>query len=140
MHDAEQGAQAHHWLRQACQPAKHALDLCAKSGPAVHINALNQVGGTLDISSSKRVLYRFGEPSLLLIPAAGSQVEVGHQRLISLLQARAQGLGKQVVIAIPVPLVIQRDDKKVGLLQRGKPRLALLLASHCGTEGATELL
>ena len=43
-------------------------------------------------------------------------------------QMRREHLGKEVVIAIPLALVIQRHDKEVAALQGLQPRLAVRLA------------
>ena len=50
--------------------------------------------------------------------------------LIGLLrhQMRVENVGKEVVIAIPAALVIQRHDKEVASFQGLQPRLAFLLA------------
>ena len=56
---------------------------------------------------------------------------LGRRDLIGLLglQMRIEHLGKEVMIAIPVARVIQRDDKEVAALQGRQPGLAGLLAS-----------
>ena len=45
------------------------------------------------------------------IPETGTMVQERHQISVSLLELVAQGLGKEGMIAIPLPLVIQGDHK-----------------------------
>ena len=65
-----------------------------------------------------------GEQSLLLVPAAGAQVQVRDQRGSSLLQQPAQGLGKQAVVAIPLTLLVKSYQEQVRPLQEVEQNLA----------------
>ena len=60
-----------------------------------------------------RVRKGFEFQSSLFEPLAGAQVQPG----LLLRGALAQELGKQVVVAIPAPLVVQRDDEQVGAFE-----------------------
>src|SRR5258707_9221137 len=51
---------------------------------------------------------------------------------------RMEHVGKEVVIAIPVALVIQRNDKVVAALQSRQPRGAFLLAGDGIAERTTQ--
>ncbi len=53
-------------------------------------------------------------------------------------QMRMEHVGKEVVIAIPVAVVIQRHDKEVAALQSRQPRGAFLLAGDGIAERATQ--
>jgi len=58
------------------------------------------------------MLIRFGQIPIGLIPVAGPQVIVRHVRR-RLLQPQAQQIRKEPVIAVPLAIVIQRDDEQV---------------------------
>src|SRR2546423_12370 len=75
-----------------------------------------------------------GEQPLLLVPAASAQVQVRDQRGSSLLQQPPQGLGKQAVIAIPLPLLVKSNQKQVRPLQEVEQNLAPGLFPHGITE------
>jgi hypothetical protein len=57
-------------------------------------------------------------------------VEFRDQRRLRLLQSTAQHLGKQGVVAIPLPLVIEWNEKQVGMLQVLQQHLAIVPFSH----------
>ncbi len=52
-----------------------------------------------------------------LVPRAGAAVQIGNVFRLLSAQARAQQVGKQVVVAIPLAPVVQRHEEQVGLLQ-----------------------
>ena len=51
---------------------------------------------------------------------------------------RMENVGKEVMIAIPVALVIQRNDKQVASLQGLQQRVAFLLAGDGIAQRATQ--
>src|SRR5215469_8039472 len=51
---------------------------------------------------------------------------------------RGEHFGKQMVIAIPMPLVVQRNQKEIGPLQDREDRVAFLLVSDGVTERTTQ--
>src|SRR2546421_1189657 len=57
------------------------------------------------------------EALVLLVPPAGATVQGGDQRGGRLLQALTQDLDKQVMVAIPLPFVIEGGQKQIGTLQ-----------------------
>ena len=71
---------------------------------------------------------RIGRRTMLLVPLARAPMQ--RRYLIGLLrhQMRRENFGKEVVVAIPVPRVIERNDKEVAALQGLQPRVAFLLA------------
>src|SRR2546423_12024983 len=69
--------------------------------------------------------YCLGEALVLLVPPAGATMQGRDQRGGRLLQALAQGLGKQVMVAIPLPFVIEGDQEQVGTLQEVELCLAV---------------
>ena len=56
----------------------------------------------------------------------------------ALLQVAAQHLGKQVVVAVPAPLVVEGDHKQVRPLERFQHRLTPLLTRHRIAEWSAE--
>ena len=75
---------------------------------------------------------------MLLVPLTGAPMQ--RRYLIGLLrqQMRGEHFGKEVVVAIPVAPVIERNDKEVAALQRLQPRVAFLLAGDGITERTTQ--
>src|SRR5437588_2652617 len=101
---------------------------------------LDQAGGSLKIRGSQRMLYGFSKHLVLFVPGAGTTMQFGHQRGLSLLEAALEHLCKQVVIAVPASLLVQRDHKQVGPVEGFQHRLAPLRAGDGVTERTTEAL
>ena len=59
---------------------------------------------------------------------------------MGLLQATTQHLGKEVVVAIPVPLVVKGDKKEIGPFQVVQHRLSSCLFGHLITQGTAQAL
>ncbi len=53
-----------------------------------------------------------GQP-VFLVPLTGPPVQLGYKISFLLVQALAQKVSEKLVIAIPAPLVIQRNDKEI---------------------------
>ena len=68
---------------------------------------------------------RFGDQSLPLVPLAGPPVQLGHQISHLSLQSLAQDVGKEMMIAIPAPLLVQGHKEQVGCLECFEYLLAL---------------
>ena len=87
---------------------------------------LNQIGDPFVIRRCQRVLHRFGNQSLPLVPHAGAAVQAGHRfGRHAARQPLPQHLGKQMMVAIPLALIVQRHDKQVGALQLIQDELAV---------------
>src|SRR5437764_7395293 len=86
------------------------------------------------------MLYRFGGGPVLLVPGAGTAMQVGYPARFCLLQVAGEHLGKQVVVAVPSPLVIERDHKEIRFLERFQGCLSMFLTGHRLTEWSTEAL
>ena len=67
-----------------------------------------------------------GQPLVLLVPLAGPPVQFRLEIGLPLPQAVAQQVGKEVVIAIPAPVVVQGYDKKVVVFQIFQHRLGAI--------------
>src|SRR5438552_4730531 len=70
---------------------------------------------------SSRMVKRFNLQSMVFIPYAGTTMQFGHiphlifcRRGASLLQSLSQQIREELVIAVPTPLVVQRDKEQVG--------------------------
>src|SRR5439155_19036004 len=68
------------------------------------------------------MVKRFYLQAMVFIPLAGTTVQFGHiphliscRRGASLLQSLAQQISEELVIAVPPPLVVQRDEEQVGV-------------------------
>ncbi|MNE16452.1 hypothetical protein D3C80_1093960 [compost metagenome] len=75
---------------------------------------LHQVGGDIQVPCPQGLLHRLVEQPLALEPAAGTQVQA-RQRQAGL--AAAQQVGKQMVIAVPAPMFVQRHQEYLMRLQ-----------------------
>ena len=124
-----------------CQPVQYG-DHHTTKGQG-HPLSLNQALGALHIMGGSSVVKCFKLQTTLFIPSAGADVQFGHARLLFLwrrggvlVQSLPQQIGKEMVIAIPTPLFIQRDDKQVGAFQHFQGRLAVILAGERVAQGA----
>ena len=108
------------------EPAKH-RGLLSTPAHGWHCQ-LDQVRRSREILGGQRMADRIGRRTMMLVPLARALMQ--RRYLIGLLrhQMRRENFGKEVVIAIPVALVIERNDKEVASLQGLQPRVALLLA------------
>ncbi len=57
-------------------------------------------------------------------------MQLGDLLRLGLPQANAQRIGKQGMVAVPAPLVIQRGNQHIGALQRLQHSLAFWLATY----------
>jgi hypothetical protein len=114
--DAEHRAAADGVVGQGRQPAEQ--DRILPGAADGRHGQLHQVRRTVDVAGSQRVQDRVLDQVVGLGPAAGPQVQ--HRDLLGLLalQAGPQDVGEQVVVAVPLPPVVQGDDEEVGALER----------------------
>jgi hypothetical protein len=63
------------------------------------------------------MLHRFRNHTLLLEPARRTPMQLGHTLGVLLAQPVPQQVGEQVMVAVPAPLLIKRDEKQVGPLE-----------------------
>ena len=78
---------------------------------------LHQVGRVVEVLGGQGVPYRLLGQVVALVPPAGALVQ--QRNLVGLLaeQARSQHVGEQVVVAVPLPAIVQGDEEQVGALQ-----------------------
>ena len=82
----------------------------------------------VEVPRSQRVSDCLLSHVVRLIPVAGALVQ--QRDLFRLLgeQARPQHIGEQVVVAVPLPLVVQGDEEEVGPLQARQHAAAVVAA------------
>ena len=99
---------------------------------------LDQVRGSREILGGQRVADRIGHRTIVFVPLARAPVQGRY--LIRLLrhQVHTKNIGKKMVIAVPVALVIQRNDKEVASLQGFQSRVAFLFTGDGITQRAIQ--
>ena len=70
------------------------------------------------------MLKSFNLQSMVFIPLAGTAVQFGYapsfvlcRRGYALMQSLAQQISKEMVIAVPAPLIVQGDEEQVGVFE-----------------------
>src|SRR5438034_6389604 len=101
---------AHQCLGQRVHPLEHCVELTLE--PSGERNWFDQAGSELSVGNGKGVLHCFDKQRVLLVPGAGTAMQDGQLRWLCLLKVAAQYLSKQVVVAVPAPLVVQCDHKQ----------------------------
>src|SRR5260370_15417396 len=99
---------------------------CFPTEPEGGCSLLHQGSGQEVVRCGQRVRNGLTPLALRLIPAGCPDVQERHQVRLSSVQTSAQGLTKQIMIAVPLPLLIQRHDKEVGSLHLLQHLLARL--------------
>jgi len=97
-------------------------------------NKLYQIGCLLERLRRDGMLYSKSHEPMLSIPGTGSTMKLCFSMLGGPSQLMEQDVGKQMVIAIPLSLLVERYDKQVGSLQVFQDFLAILLTKHCIAE------
>jgi hypothetical protein len=107
---------------QRCQPAQNRPRRAAEEQR--HAPALQQPLSAVNVLGGGGMLEGFHLQIVGLAPDAGPDVQAGDgvSRQL-LLQPLSQQLAEKMVIAIPAPLVVQRDNEQVGALQGNQRRL-----------------
>ncbi|MGA2831142.1 MAG: hypothetical protein ABSF03_34095 [Streptosporangiaceae bacterium] len=78
---------------------------------------LDQVGRAIVVVAGDRVDDGVGEHSLFGVPAAGGPVQLRHSVWLLGEEPRAECVNEQVVVAAPLPLVVEGDDEQVPALE-----------------------
>jgi hypothetical protein len=92
---------------------------------------LHQVRGSVDILAGERMRDGLRSVAVQMEPPARPPVQLGDPVGMLLAQSRAQDVGEQVVIAEPLPPVIQRYEEQIGPFQLDQPCGTVGLAGHC---------
>ena len=114
-------------LRQGAQPLAHRPVLTALAHPG-H-GELHQVGGLVDVTAGEGVPDGVGQAVVLGVPVRGVVVQAPDVLGAPGRESRAQRLREEVVVAPPLPLVVERDHEEVRPLQRLQQLLAVGAAS-----------
>ena len=101
---------------------------------------LDQVCGPLGVPGSQGVANRVRRRSLLLKPEAGLTVQRRESAGLIRLEMHLEKFGKQVVVAVPVALVVQRYHEEVAPLQGFQACAAPGLARHGVAQRAAQPL
>ena len=91
---------------------------------------LDEVGRPVEVPRSQCMPDRLLGQVVRLVPAAGPLVQLRSQVGLLGEQARPQHLGEQMVVAIPLPLVVQGDEEEVRPLQGHEHVAPVVAAGH----------
>ncbi len=94
----------------------------------------NQIARSLEILRRNCVMDGIVHRTMLLIPHAGAPMQRGNLLRQVRRQMHTEDLGEEVMVAIPVAPVIQRNDKEIAALEGLQPRLAVWLARDGGAK------
>ncbi len=102
-------------LRHAFHPACESIELAAFE----HLLALgtDQFSGLVDITGQKKLVDGFGVVAVFGKPVAGGMVECLHALRILFGKLVLQQVGEEAVIAVPLTMLVQRDDEQVVAFQ-----------------------
>ena len=130
--DTEHRAAPDGVVGQRLQPAVHHRFLPVTSDR--RHGQLDQVGRPVEVSRGQGVPDRLLGQIVALVPLAGALVQ--QRNLVRLLaeHPRPQHVGEQVVVAVPLPPVVQGDDEQVGALQRHEHLAAVVAAGDGVTQ------
>src|SRR5262245_38952392 len=87
----------------------------------------NKPGSRRKVVRRQGVLNRFGNKLLALKPVTGLLMQ---SALLLGWQLSPQEIAKEGVITVPLPYIIERDEKKIGLLKPVEHRLAVVLPGN----------
>jgi hypothetical protein len=95
---------------------------------------LDQVGRPIEVSRSQCVPDRFLGQVVALVPLARALVQ--QRDLVRLLaeHPRPEHIGEQVVVAVPLPPVVQSHDEQVGAFERHEHVAAVVAAGDGVTQ------
>ena len=85
---------------------------------------LHQVPGAVVVLAGQGMTDRLRRVAVGREPAAGPPVQFGHLVAAFVEQVRLQDVGEQVVVAIPLSPVVERDQEQVRPFERHQDRLA----------------
>ena len=135
---AQQRTFEHHLDGQRGQPsAQHDV---ATSTPQVRQHSLDEVGRMLRVATRQGVPDRFLGKAVRGIPLAGGPVEERNPLGSLGRESRAKRVGEEVVVAVPVAVVVERDDEHVGAVQRLEQCCTVVAAGEAVAQLAGQLL
>ena len=90
------------------------------------------------VARGQGVADRLDRHGVAGVPVAGATMQLGDAFAVAAAQLALQQLGKKVVIAIPAPLVVQRNEEEVGRQQPLQQRRAAGQPGDCVAQVAAE--
>src|SRR5918998_351009 len=136
--NAEHGPAVEHLVGERLQPAKQRglLSILTHCRPC----PLDEVRRSLEILGGQRVADSIGRRTVLFVPLACAPMQGRYLIGPLLYQMRKEDFGEEVVVAIPVAPVIQRNDEEIAPLQGLQPSVAFFLASDGIAQRTTQPL
>ena len=131
--DAQAGKLGTRLLGQPVRPATDSDDLGVKY---IRLDVFIQHPRRADrVVPRQGVLDRFVHYALGFVPPAGADIELWHDRGLCSAQALPQKGGKEMVVAVPLSLVIEGDEKEVGAFAVIQDRCACRRTTDGGRPG-----
>src|SRR5512147_3212679 len=87
------------------------------TSPKIIDASLNQNRRPLEILGAKRVLDRLIDVSVPFKPLGGETMEGGDLFWMCSMELLAQHFGEQMMVTVPTPIVIERDNEEVGQIK-----------------------
>ena len=134
--NAEPGAVSNHIRRQSLEPGGYGYHLSPAYG--LPPDFLYQGGGAGEILRRERIGDGFGQTAVGFAPVGSPRQQLRHLLWRCLLQAGLQQVSKEVVVAVPAPVIVQGHNKQVTSLQPLQQLLAVSSAGDGVAEGAGE--
>jgi hypothetical protein len=134
----KQRSATHDVGRQRDQPVAKGAVLA--SSPHVRQGELDEIGGVFGVAARDRVPYGIAGQPVLGQPSAGRGVQFTDPGGISAGHAGTQRVSEEVVVAVPPPLVVQRDNEQISALKRLEHLLTIGTTGQRITETARHLL
>ncbi len=120
--DGEYRPDAHHVVGDELHPGVHRRVLPAAA--QVRQRQLGDVGGPVDVAGRQRVPDRAGRVVVPGEPAGGSAMQLGRGIRVFVEEPRAQHVGEEVVVPVPLASIVERNHEQVLPIQRLERRLA----------------
>src|SRR6266508_5797611 len=136
--EGQSWARAHHILGKCCEPPPERLALTSTEDLLTVL--LNQPSCPHGFACCQGMAHRITDQSILLVPGSGLSMQFRHPLGIDGLQAGEEQIGKEMMVAIPVALLIERDQEQVGSFQVFQHLLSIVAIGERITQWATELL
>ena len=122
--------------RQGLEPASKCV-LLARLGHRRRLE-LHELGRALEVAARQGVTDRLRPIAVALVPPARSSVEFAKQARLLVEQASSQDIREEVVVAIPMAAVIERNDEQVLSIECLQRVLATVVTRYGVADGPVE--